>query len=127
MDKIVKKYSLKLLLLFGSQATGKTHKESDFDVAYLSEQELTIEEEGRFILDLMPELKIADERLINLVNIKRASPLLFHSMTSNCKVLFAEDNLIFPTLRAYALKKYMETTPLFRLKELRLRRALFPK
>jgi len=125
-DKIANKYELKLLLLFGSQITGKTHKESDFDIAYLGKKILTIEDEGRLILDLMPALNVTDERLINLVNIKKASPLLFYAMTSKCKVLFAEDSLIFPTLRAYAFKKYIETGSLFKLKEMRLRKALLP-
>lgn len=124
VNTIAKKYSLRLLLLFGSQVTGKTHKESDFDVAYLSEKELHIEDEGRLILDLMPILNISDERLINLVNIKRASPLLFYAMTSSCKLLFAENPLVFPTLRAYAFKKYIETQPLYKLREERLREQL---
>ena len=34
IEEIAKKYSLKLLLLFGSQSSGKTHPMSDFDFGY---------------------------------------------------------------------------------------------
>jgi predicted nucleotidyltransferase len=46
--RIAQKYSLELILLFGSQATGRTHGQSDFDVAYLSKQKLDLEEEAKF-------------------------------------------------------------------------------
>lgn len=38
IEKISQKYSLDLLLLFGSQVTGQIHKESDFDVAYIAKK-----------------------------------------------------------------------------------------
>lgn len=108
-EKLVKqnaeKYSLKLLLLFGSRATGKNYATSDFDVAYLSNKDLDLMEEARLMLDLSPVFKSED---IDLVNLKKAPPLLYYAVFQDCQVLYEKDPLIFPNLRAYAFKRYVE-------------------
>ena len=57
IKEIAKKYSLELILIFGSRASGKNYQGSDFDVAYLSKKELDLEKEARLILDLTPVFK----------------------------------------------------------------------
>ena len=47
IEEVAEKYQLKLVLLFGSRVDGKIHKESDYDVAYLSNRKLSFEEESR--------------------------------------------------------------------------------
>lgn len=120
IKKLAQKYSLELLLLFGSQVTGKTHKESDFDFGYLSRRRLNLEWEGRLINDLLFLVEKHDERTINLVNIKKANPLLLYAMTSRTQLLFEKKPAMFAALRAYAFKKYVETKPLYKMKAERL-------
>lgn len=110
IEEIAKKYSLDLLLLFGSRASGKTYKGSDFDLAYLSKANLTLEEEAELILALILLFKSED---IDLINLKKASPLLFYAIFKNCRLLYEKRPLIFASLRAYAFKKYIETKPLY--------------
>lgn len=117
---LAQKYSLELLLLFGSRITGKIHKESDYDIAYLSNNKLNLDGEGRLINELLPIVGEHDERLINLVNIKKVSPLLLYAMTSRARVIFEKTTTTFACLRAYAFKKYIETKPLYEEKEKRL-------
>lgn len=123
-QEIAQQYDLELVLMFGSRVKGKTHKESDYDVAYMSERTLDLEEEGRLILGLLPIIRPADERLINLVNIKKASPLLLYDMTFRYKVLYERAPGVFAGLRAYAFKKYVESKPLYEAKFLRLGRII---
>jgi len=117
---IAQKYSLELLLLFGSQVTGKTHQESDFDIGYLASSRLDLDEQGRLINDLLAIVKPKDERLINLVPIRNANALLLYAMTKNAQVLYEGQPMTFARLRAYAFKKYIETKPLYELKFERL-------
>ena len=119
--KIAKKYGLELLLLFGSQASGKTYKGSDFDVAYLSKKELGLEKEAELIIELAP---LFGSENIDLVNLKKAPPLLFYAITANCRVIYQKNALIFPALRAYAFKKYVETKPLYEEKFRRLQEKI---
>lgn len=119
--KIARKYSLDLLLLFGSRAENKIHQESDFDIAYLSGQKLDLENEAQLATDLAPVFGTDN---IDLVNVKMTKPLLFYAVFKNCQVLYAKNPMIFPALRAYAFKKYVETKPLYELKFKRLKEKI---
>lgn len=118
---VAEKYKIRLFVLFGSTATGKTHKTSDADIAYLSARALTIREEAEIIIALSPILK---NNRIDLVNLHRAPPLLLYAITKDGKTLYATDPLEFYGLCAYAFKRYIEAKPLFRLKNERLKLAL---
>lgn len=121
ISDIAKKYDLDLILLFGSQTKNKKflHKESDFDIAYLSKRNLGIMDEAKMICDLM---QIFKSEKIDLVSLKNASPLLFYAIFQNCKILYQTDPIIFYRLRAYGFKRYIETKPLYSSKYERLER-----
>ena len=110
IDKIAKKYKLKLLLLFGSRADGSFYKSSDFDIAYYSEKDLSLMDEARMIVDLAPFIKSED---IDLVNMKKAPPLLLYAIFLKPKILYVKVPFLFYNLRTYAFKKYVEAKPLF--------------
>ena len=109
MEEIARKYELFFVALFGSRASGKYHKKSDFDVAYLSEKELSISEESGFMYGLMPILKIKDERLVNIVDIKNAGPLILYSITQKGILLFECDTSFFFRLKLYAWRVFIDT------------------
>jgi len=121
IEKVVQKYSLALLLLFGSRASDKAYQGSDFDIAYASKRELDLMEEAQLIVDLAPLFKSEN---IDLVNLKKASPLLLYAITKNCQVLYERKALTFVQLRAYAFKQYVETKPLYEAKFKRLQETI---
>lgn len=121
ITKIAQKYNLELILLFGSRVEKKIHKESDYDVAYLSKSQLDLMEEAQLIVDLAP---IFQSENIDLVNLKKASPLLFYAITRNCQVIYEKKPLTFASLRVYAFKKYVETKPLYEAKFKRLQETI---
>ena len=119
IEEVAKKYQLKLVLLFGSRVDGKTHKESDYDVAYLPSKNLSYDEEidiNSVFISIFPH----KEGRIDTVDIRRVKPLLLFAIFTKCQVLFEQDHLIFPTYRAYAYKKYIEAKPLYEEKFRRL-------
>ena len=121
IEEIAKKYSLKLILLFGSQADGRTHKESDFDVAYLPVKNLSYDDE----IDINFQFtNIFKHDRVDTVDMRKAPPLLLYGIFRECLVLFKKDDLIFPTYRAYAFKKYIETKPLYEEKHRRLKEKI---
>ncbi len=123
LKRIAQKYDLELVLLFGSRVKGKTHKESDYDVAYLSQRELDSEEFSLFT-ELLPIIQPSDERLLNLVNIRKASPLLLYDITSHNQILYEKKPGIFSQLRATSFKQYVESKPLYEAKFRRLGKIL---
>jgi len=121
LKKLAQKYQLELLLLFGSRVSKKNLKGSDFDIAYLAKKDLNLNEEAKLIIELSPIFKSEN---IDLVNLKKAPPLLFYAITKECKVLFESKPLIFASLRAYAFKKYIETKSLYEEKFRRLKEKI---
>jgi len=89
LNDIINKYNLKLLLIFGSYNTGRFTKQSDIDLAYLSGRILEFNEE----MELMRDIIIYFGRDgIDLVNLRKADPLLSYQIACNSKVLYEEDN-----------------------------------
>lgn len=115
--EITKKYSLKLILLFGSQIKGKTHQESDYDIAYLADKNLSFEDEGNIIIELTRIIKIKDERLINLSNIRKAGAFLLKEIFDRHQILFYEDKNIYDSYKIFAIKNFLENRPLFDLRD----------
>ena len=76
IDETAKSYSLDLILLFGSRAEDESkyiREDSDFDIAYLSQKSLNLMDEAKIAGELA---KIFKSSNIDVVNIKRANPLL---------------------------------------------------
>lgn len=121
IKNLVKKYDLKLLLLFGSRADDTYHEKSDFDIAYLSSRNLNLNDESQLIVDLAPLFK---SEQIDLVNLKTAPPLLYYAIFQKPKILHEGAPLLFASLRVYAFKKYIEAKPLYQEKARRVQRSL---
>ncbi len=121
LKKLAKKYHLSLILLFGSRASGQTHKNSDFDIAYLSDNGLDLGQEAKLIVELFPFFRSEN---IDLANLRNAPPLLFFAIFNDCQVLYEKKPLLFASLRAYAFKKYIETKPLYEEKFARLEKKI---
>lgn len=102
-----------MALLFGSRAKGQERADSDFDIAYLSEKKLDLMDEAKLVCDLI-EIFRSDK--IDIVNIRKAPPLLMKHIFDNNKILFCVDRKIYDSYRTYSLKRYIEAKPLFDLK-----------
>lgn len=114
IDESAKKYSLKLVLLFGSHSREEfLHKESDFDIAYLSEEDLN----AREVIDLNCDLMdIFNSDRIDLVDLKKTNPFLRYEIAKNCKLLFG-DQMEYLEFKAFAFRDYINHQPLFQLRD----------
>ena len=52
IKELAEKYGLKLVMLFGSQASGKTHKESDVDFAFTADEYISSLKQRKLFLIL---------------------------------------------------------------------------
>ena len=111
---LAEKYGLSLVLLFGSQATGNAHKESDVDIAYLSPRMIPFEEEININADLVEVFRNND---VQSVNIRKASPLFLKKIVERCMILYEKDRNIFTDLNLYSLRIYEEAKVLFDLRD----------
>lgn len=111
--EVARKYNLSLVLLFGSQATGKTHKGSDYDIAYLSDAPLSLKDESKLVIDLMQMFR---SEAVDIASIRGASPLLLYEIVHTGEVLFERTPSLFTSLYVYAIRVYEEARPLFELR-----------
>src|SRR3990167_3629224 len=121
IEELAGKYHLSLVLLFGSRATGKIHARSDFDIAYLSKKPLDLMDEARLLCDLMPIFR-SDK--IDLVNLKKAPPLLMKHIFYSHQILFCADKAQYFGYQMYALRRYIEAKPLFDIRSLSVKKFL---
>jgi len=118
---LAEKYGLSLVVLFGSQATGHTHKESDVDVAYLADKKLSYDDEVLLNFDLT---EVFRNDKVSLVNLKTAPPLLLKQVVMNAIVLYEKTPHLFIEMFLYALRVYAEAQPLFDLRREYLARRI---
>lgn len=120
INKIAKKYALDLVLLFGSQTKNKKrlHRESDFDVAYLSKRDLP----GKEIIDLNCDLiDIFGNDRVDLVNLRRIDPLLRYEIAQNSQLLYGGE-MDYLEFKAFAFRDYIAHQNLFDLRELLIKK-----
>ncbi|MBU3965235.1 nucleotidyltransferase domain-containing protein [Patescibacteria group bacterium] len=107
LNKIFKKNQVVLAYLFGSEARGESHKESDVDIGVLFDKKVNPKDylklEGKLIAFFS---EIYSRKEINIVNLNIASPLLKQVAILEGKPLYIRsetDRILFQiqTLREY--------------------------
>ena len=104
---------LKMLVLFGSRATGKNHANSDWDFATLYDEEIrNILITDRFAWFEVPTiigqfLEIPDTN-VDIVELSSCSPIIAHFVARDGKLLFEKEPGEFDNFRQKALKSDLE-------------------
>ncbi|MDO8529424.1 MAG: nucleotidyltransferase domain-containing protein [bacterium] len=114
IKEIVKKHNLKLLLLFGSQVSGKTHPMSDFDFGFISEKELDYKQKSELVHKLTILAKFSDTEGVDL---KKASPFLLKEIVKNNQIIF-EKGEAYAEFFSNAVRIYFEAKPIFNLQKI---------
>ena len=114
LSRLARRYGLQLIVMFGSQVTGRTHPESDVDIAVLPERGRRFNW-LRFYSDLVPVM--ANDRL-DIVNLRRCPPLLAWNVAREGLLLYAADAADWDRFRIRAMKEFEDVK---RFDEYRLR------
>ena len=100
---IAEKYGLDMVVLFGSQATGKTHPKSDVDIAVISEKPF---DRFKILDDFWSLFKREDVQVVDLAN---ASPTLMRAVVVDGKLLYEREQAMFLKWKYYAISVWMDT------------------
>jgi len=104
-----------LCILFGSQATGKTHANSDVDIALFSATDPNLKDR---LIDLYGELEDLFGYEVDPVIIHRdADPVLRLEVFQHGKPLYESQPGLFVEQRVLAVKLYDDTEPLRRVRD----------
>jgi predicted nucleotidyltransferase len=115
---IFKDEGLKLVLLFGSAVLGKIHKQSDIDLAFLFDKPVDILSLTNRVIRLLH----ADN--IDVVDLRRASPLLKFSVVKNGRLLYERQPGMFNEFYSLAFRMYVDSKKLRDAQEIAMRHFL---
>lgn len=107
--EIAKRKGLALVLLFGSQATGNTHKFSDIDIGYISRKDLDYKENYSITIELAQVFK---NKNIEFTNIYAVPPSIKKQISDTGIILYEENPSILDYFKIHALREYLDTKPL---------------
>lgn len=103
LDRIARAHGIRMILLFGSSVTGKTHARSDADVAVLlARPHLALDEHARLLRDLQ---RVFPDRELDVAILNRADPLFLKKVLEHCRLLQGSPRDL-QRLRLYAFKRY---------------------
>lgn len=103
--------------LFGSQAEGTTGPLSDVDIAVLMGPDAPGERWSDVQIDLIGDLTSLFHRDdVDVVILNRATPLLAHRVATRGQVIYEPDPLARTRFEVEALRRYVDTEPLRRLR-----------
>ena len=106
LTPLFRKEGLQLVLLFGSIAKGSVHKKSDIDLGFLFDEPVDV-------LALTNEVsKLLHSDRVDVVDLRRASPLLKFSAVQNGKVLHERSNGLFNEFLSLTFRMYVDTKKL---------------
>ncbi len=98
--------AIELVILFGSMASGEGHTESDLDLAV----------RGSGVLDLVALTNDVTRLLhtddVDLVDLRRASPLLMMEVARKGRLLYEKTSGIYPAFCSLAHRRYVDTAKL---------------
>jgi predicted nucleotidyltransferase len=105
-----------LVVLFGSLAAGTANAKSDVDLGILAD--------GSFEELLLEVVRLLGIENVDLVDLRRASPLLAMAVATKGRVLHEGRPGAFASFASLALRRYNDTAKLRRLERLSVRRFL---
>ncbi|MDH5378919.1 MAG: nucleotidyltransferase domain-containing protein [Gammaproteobacteria bacterium] len=120
-SKIAEKYGLRLILLFGSQAKGFTHAQSDLDIAvefrgaapeFKKQTELS-----SALQDIYPD------QIVDLAILNRADPLFANQVTENCTLLYGDETHL-AEVKAINYRRYIDHTRFFAMEKEYVRKRI---
>jgi uncharacterized protein len=102
---------LQLILLFGSAAAGTAHRKSDIDLGFLFKKSVDLLALTNRVIRLLHTDRV------DVVDLRRASPLLNFSVAKKGILLYERSNSVFNEFCSLAFRRYVDS------KKLRDRRA----
>ena len=106
LTPIFKEEGLQLIFLFGSAVSGKVHKQSDIDLAFLFDKPVDI-------LTLTNKvIKLLHTDNIDVVDLKRTTPLMKFSVVKNGILIYEREPGVFNEFYSLAFRMYVDTKKL---------------
>lgn len=98
--------SLRLLVIFGSVSKKSIRPDSDLDLGYISDEPI---DETKLTSEI---IRLTHWNDVDIVNLRRVSPLLGMEIARSAQVIFEEDKSLLPEFVSYAVRRYLDSEKL---------------
>ena len=117
LNETFERHKVVLAYLYGSQARGKAGPLSDVDIAVLFGPDVPENERFNRLLHITGELgSVLHRNDVNVLDLAGASPLLRHRVYYDGRLLYCTDDAIRVRFQTQALRDYVDTEPLRKIK-----------
>lgn len=106
---------IKLVILFGSRATGYAKAGSDYDIGVLGNGDLSFERKAKVREIVAEELSVSEDK-IDIIDISSASPLLRQKIATEGKLLRGSQEE-FLKFKILSWRIYQDTAKFRRMRE----------
>jgi predicted nucleotidyltransferase len=106
IEQLAHKYSLDLVIMFGSRARAEARADSDTDIAVRGARELSRDDE----LTIATELDSLYPN-VDLCDVRKASPLLLGAIGHDGRLLYQSTDGLFENFKIFAWNQYMDFKP----------------
>jgi len=121
LEEIARRHGILLLLQFGSFVSGRTHSQSDIDLAVLVERvPASLDQHAELILDLQT---LHPDREVDVALINRADPLFLKKITEQCLLVYGSTRQLHE-LKMYAFKRHQDHRKYLAMERAYVARAL---
>ena len=118
--KVAQKHNLALVILYGSQATGKAREGSDIDVAILGKRKIPF----NLLLNLNDEFAhIFKTRELDVKSLHSTNPFFRYQVMRDGILLYGK-SYDYNSYKAYAFRDYHDSKDLLKLKRIIVERRL---
>ncbi len=107
LEPIARQHDLRLIVLFGSQLSGRAHPDSDVDVAILPAHRLSLHERG----EIWAALCDLFEAEVDLGMLDHAQPLFMYHVAEG-QMLYESEPCVWANFKLYARRQFWDTAPL---------------
>lgn len=111
IEKIGKKYGLKLILLHGSYATGQEKEGSDLDIALVGQNTLESSTVTKTLFDLENVFGNNYDRELDVKSLHGVDPLFLYKVVKESQLLYGKVS-DYNEFKAYAFKVYHDSKDL---------------
>lgn len=116
IEDIAKEHKVAFFVYFGSYQTEYYRDESDIDIAFLPEKNMTTEAKINLLEDL---IKYHRKSEIDLIDLRIAHPVLRYEISLKGRVLYEKEQGLFDKYCLFYVKRYYELMPVVK-EELRI-------
>jgi len=106
LTPILEDEGLQLVLVFGSIVSGRMHRQSDIDLAFLFDRPVDILALTNMVI------KLLHTDSVDVIDLKHASPLLKFSAAKNGRLLYERSSGVFNEFCSLAFRIYVDTKKL---------------